>query len=191
MNTLIDAAFSRPKVVILMLLAIMVAGAYAYITIAKESMPDIPIPIVYVSMVHEGISPEDAERLLVLPMERELQSIEGLNEMSATASEGHASVTMEFDAGYDIDQALIEVREQVDRARVELPPETLEPTVNEVNISEFPVLSVSLSGRVAERTLITIARDLQDRIEALPNVLEVTIGRNARNTDRALCTGCL
>tara|TARA_R110000824_G_scaffold7892_3_gene35762 strand:+ start:119088 stop:122255 length:3168 start_codon:yes stop_codon:yes gene_type:complete len=176
MNTLIDAAFSRPKVVILMLLAIMVAGAYAYITIAKESMPDIPIPIVYVSMVHEGISPEDAERLLVLPMERELQSIEGLNEMSATASEGHASVTMEFDAGYDIDQALIEVREQVDRARVELPPETLEPTVNEVNISEFPVLSVSLSGRVAERTLITIARDLQDRIEALPNVLEVTIG---------------
>ena len=72
MNTLIDAAFSRPKVVILMLLSIMVAGAYAYLTIAKESMPDIPIPIVYVSMVHEGISPEDAERLLVLPMEREL-----------------------------------------------------------------------------------------------------------------------
>lgn len=176
MNTLIDAAFSRPKVVILMLLSIMVAGAYAYLTIAKESMPDIPIPIVYVSMVHEGISPEDAERLLVLPMERELQTIEGLNEMSATASEGHASVTLEFDAGYDIDQALLDVREQVDRARPELPPETLEPTVNEVNISEFPVLSVSLSGRVAERTLITIARDLQDRIEALPNVLEVTIG---------------
>jgi len=176
MNTLIDAAFSRPKVVILMLLSIMIAGAYAYVSIAKESMPDIPIPIVYVSMVHEGISPEDAERLLVLPMERELQSIEGLNEMSATASEGHASVTMEFDAGYDIDQALLDVREQVDRARVELPPETLEPTVNEVNISEFPVLSVSLSGRVSERTLITIARDLQDRIEGLPNVLEVTIG---------------
>jgi len=176
MNTLIDAAFSRPKVVILMLVAIMVAGAYSYVTISKESMPDIPIPIVYVSMVHEGISPEDAERLLVMPMEQELQSLEGLDEMTSTASEGHASVLMEFDAGYDIDQALLDVREQVDRARAELPPETLEPTVNEVNISEFPVLSVSLSGRVAERTLITIARDLQDRIEGLPNVLEVTIG---------------
>jgi multidrug efflux pump len=176
MNTLIDAAFSRPKVVILLLLSIFVAGLYSYVTISKESTPDIPIPIVYVSMVHEGISPEDAERLLVLPMERELQSIEGLNEMTATASEGHASVTMEFDAGYDIDQAIIDVREQVDRARVELPPETLEPTVNEINISDFPVLSVSLSGRISERTLITIARDLQDRIEALPNVLEVTIG---------------
>ncbi len=176
MNTLIDAAFSRPKVVILLLLSILVAGLYSYVTISKESMPDIPIPIVYVSMVHEGISPEDAERLLVLPMERELQSIEGLNEMTATASEGHASVTMEFDAGYDIDQAIIDVREQVDRARVELPPETLEPTVNEINVADFPVLSVSLSGRISERTLITIARDLQDRIEALPNVLEVTIG---------------
>lgn len=176
MNTLIDAAFLRPKVVILLLLAILVAGFYSYVTISKESMPDIPIPIVYVSMVHEGISPEDAERLLVLPMERELQSIEGLNAMTATASEGHASVTMEFDAGYDIDKAIIDVREQVDRARVELPPETLEPTVNEINVSDFPVLSVSLSGRISERTLITIARDLQDRIEALPNVLEVTIG---------------
>ncbi len=176
MNTLIDAAFSRPKVVILMLLSILVAGFYAYVTIPKESTPDVPIPFVYVSMVHEGISPEDAERLLVLPMERELQSLEGLNEMTATASEGHASVTLEFDAGYDIDKAIVDVREQVDRARVELPPETLEPTVNEINLSEFPVLSVSLSGRVSERTLITIARDLQDRIEALPNVLEVTIG---------------
>jgi len=176
MQTIIDAAFSRPRVVILVLVAIFAAGISSYFSIPKESNPDIPIPIVYVSMVHEGISPEDAERLLVLPMERELQSLEGLDEMSSTASEGHASVLMEFDAGYDIDQALDDVREQVDRARVELPPETLEPTVSEVNLAEFPVLSVSLSGRVSERTLITIARDLEDRIEGLPNVLDVTIG---------------
>jgi len=176
MHTLIDAAFSRPRVVILVLLAIIIAGISSYISIPKESNPDIAIPIVYVSMVHEGISPEDAERLLVLPMERELQSIEGLDEMTSTASEGHASVLMEFDAGYDIELALDDVREQVDRARAELPAETLEPTVNEVNMADFPVLSVSLSGRVSERTLITIARDLQDRIEGLGNVLEVTIG---------------
>ena len=176
MHTIIDAAFSRPRVVILVLLAILVAGGSAYVGIPKESNPDIPIPIVYVSMIHEGISPEDAERLLVLPMERELQTIEGIDKMTSTASEGHASVMMEFDAGYDIDQALLDVREQVDRARVELPPDTLEPTVSEVNLAEFPVLSVSLSGRVSERTLITIARDLEDRIESLPNVLEVNIG---------------
>ena len=176
MHTLIDAAFSRPRVVILLLLAILVSGIASYQTIPKESNPDVPIPIIYVSMVHEGISPEDAERLLVLPMEQELQSLEGINEMSATATEGFASVTIEFDAGYDIDEALIDVREAVDRARVELPPETLEPTVNEINLAEFPVLSVALSGRISERTLISIARDLQDRIESLPNVLEVTIG---------------
>lgn len=176
MKTLIDAFFLRPRVVVLLLLFILIAGIYSYKDIPKESFPDVVIPMVYVSMVHEGISPEDAERLLVLPMERELQSIASVKEISSIASEGHASVTLEFDAGFDIDQAIDDVREQVARARVELPPDTLEPSIIEINLSEFPVLSISLSGRVSERALITIARDLQDQIEAQPNVLEVTIG---------------
>ncbi|MES9851952.1 MAG: efflux RND transporter permease subunit [Candidatus Thiodiazotropha sp. L084R] len=176
MNRLIDFAFSRSRAVILVLLFILFAGAMAYIDIPKESDPDIAVPIVYVSMSHDGISPEDAERLLVRPMEKELQSIEGLKEMKSTAGEGHASVQLEFSAGFDSKQALTDVREKVDIAKVKLPDATDEPEVVEVNVALFPVLTVSLSGPIPERSLVSIARDLQDRIEALPGVLEAVIG---------------
>lgn len=175
MKAVINAAFERARVIVVALLLIVLWGSIVAYEIPKEADPDVQLPIVYVSMNHEGISPEDAERLLVRPMERELQALAGLKEMRSTASEGHASVLLEFEAGVDIDQALADVREKVDRAKVELPEETDEPLVEEVNLSLFPVLVVTLAGNVPERTLLTLARDLQDRLEALPNVLEVDI----------------
>jgi multidrug efflux pump len=176
MNALIDAAFTRTRTVALAFVMIIVMGTVAYISIPKESEPDIPIPVIYVSMTYEGISPEDSERLLVRPMEKELQSIEGIKEMRAVSAEGYGSVTLEFDAGFDPNQALQDVREKVDIAKAELPPETDEPRVHEVNVALFPVLTVGLSGNVPERTLVNIARDLQDKIEGLSGVLEVDIG---------------
>ncbi|MBA1147517.1 efflux RND transporter permease subunit [Ectothiorhodospiraceae bacterium WFHF3C12] len=176
MKTLINAAFDRTRTVTLLFLVIVVMGLYAYVSIPKEAEPDVAIPIVYVSMTHEGISPEDSERLLIRPMEKELQTIEGLKEMRATAAQGYGAIVLEFDAGFDSETALEDVREKVDLAKVELPPETDEPRVSEVNVALFPVLTVSLSGPVPERTLVSLARDLQDRIEALPGVLEADIG---------------
>ncbi len=175
MGALIDAALAHSRTVLLVLLVLLVAGTIAYVDIPKEAAPDVPIPIIFISMTHEGISPEDAERLLVRPMERELQSIEGLKEMRATASEGLAAITLEFTAGFDSDKALADVREAVDLAKVELPADTEEPIVEEVNVALFPVLVVTLSGEVPERTLVTLARDLQDKIEALTPVLEADI----------------
>ncbi len=175
MNTLIDAAIARTRPVLLVLVLILVAGSVAYLTMPKEADPDVPIPFVYVSMTHEGISPEDAERLLVRPMEKELRAIEGLKELTATAAEGYASVTLEFEAGFDSDRALNDVREKVDIAKVELPADTDEPLVDEVNVALFPVLVVTLSGEAPERTLVTLARDLRDKLEGLAGVLEVDI----------------
>lgn len=178
MMSLIDAAFARARTAVMVLLFILVSGVVAYITIPKEADPDVAIPMIYVSMHHEGISPEDAERLLIRPMEKELQSIEGLKELEATASEGHATILLEFDAGFDAEKALTDVREKVDTAKVELPDDTDEPGVQEINVALFPVLSVVLSGPIPERTLIALARDLQDRIEAIPGVLEADLAGN-------------
>ena len=174
--TLIDAAVDRSRTVIGILLLLLVAGTVAYITIPKESDPDVNIPIIYVSLSHEGISPQDAERLLVRPMEIELRGIEGIKEIRSTSYQGGANVLMEFDAGFDADAALNDVREKVDVAKTELPGDTDEPSVNEVNISLFPVIVVTLSGDVPERTLINLARDLRDKIEGIPAVLEASIG---------------
>ncbi|RCW75257.1 multidrug efflux pump [Marinobacter nauticus] len=176
MRALIAAAMDRSRTTLLLFLFLLLGGMAAYQVIPKESNPDVTIPMIYVSMTLEGISPEDAERLLVRPMEQELRSLEGIKEMRGTASEGHASVMLEFDAGFDPDKALQDVREKVDTARSKLPQEADEPRVNEINVSLFPVLSVGLSGPLSERELITIARRLQDAIEAIPEVLEVEIG---------------
>ena len=171
----IDAAVDRYRTVYLLLIFILVAGSVSYINIPKESSPDIQIPIIYVSMRHEGISPLDAERLLLRPMERELQSIEGLKRLEGVANEGYGSIVLEFDAGFDSDRALEDVRNKVDEVKPELPSETDEPVVQEVNFSRFPVLNVILGGDVPQRTLIKLAKNLQDKIEAISSVLEAKI----------------
>ena len=175
MNAIIEAAVSHSRTVLGGLVLILIAGTFAFNDIAKEADPDVNIPIIYVSMNHEGISPEDAERLLIRPMEQELRAIEGVKEMRASAYEGGANVTLEFDAGFDADDALTDVREKVDLAKPELPQETDEPEVHEVNFSLFPVLVVTLSGNVPERTLQTLARSLRDEIEGISQVLKVEI----------------
>lgn len=175
MNQFIEACISHYRAVMMVLIMIIIIGVGSYIAIPKEQEPDIKIPIIYVSLRHEGISPEDAERLLVRPMEEELRSIEGVKEMTAIASEGHASVTLEFNAGFDNEKALADVREKVDLVSPELPDDTDEPTVNEVNLSLFPVLNVILKSDIPERGLLALARNLRDKIESLPNVLSVDI----------------
>ncbi|UOA13397.1 MULTISPECIES: efflux RND transporter permease subunit [Sulfitobacter] len=176
MNTLIDAAFSRARVVILSLVMILAVGAYAYIGIPKESSPEIPIPTLYVSTSLEGISPEDSERLLVEPLETELSAITGLKQITSNGAEGHASVQLEFEPGFDSDEALDKVREGVDRAKSDLPEDATDPVVTEINTALFPILTAILSGPVPERTLNTISEELKDAIEGLSGVLEVDVG---------------
>lgn len=173
---IIELAMLRSRTVVLSLLVVLLGGVVAYATIPKEAEPDIEIPVIYVSIEHDGISPEDSERLLVRPVEQELRSIEGVKEMTASAYEGGANVQLEFDAGIDTKQALQDVREKVDLAQAKLPGETEEPTVHEVKMSRFdPMLVLNLAGNVPERTLTTIAKDLKEKLEALSGVLEVNL----------------
>ncbi|EEX34786.1 MULTISPECIES: efflux RND transporter permease subunit [Vibrio] len=176
MYALIDAALSRTRTMLVLLVFVLIAGVMTYLTVPKESSPDITIPIIYVSVGHQGISPADAERLLVRPIEQELRSIEGVKEMTSTASEGHASVQLEFSVGVDLNKAMADVREAVDLAKPKLPEESDEPTVNEVTFaSEEPALTVVLYGTVPERTIVQIARQLRDKLESFRQILEVDI----------------
>lgn len=177
MRGLIDASLDRTRTVMMVFVLLLISGFVTYNNIPKESEPDITIPFIYVSITHDGIAPEDAERMLVRPMENELRSLEGVKEMKSTASEGHASITMEFVAGFDPKEALADVRDKVTLAKAKLPSETEEPSIHEVTIAdEQPVLTVVLSGPVPERGLVTIARELKNVIEGLKEVLEVEIG---------------
>ncbi|WP_376873640.1 efflux RND transporter permease subunit [Albirhodobacter sp. R86504] len=176
MNKLIDAAFSRTRVIMMALAMILIVGAYSYVTIPKESSPEIPIPIFYVSTSLDGITPSDAERLLIEPLETELSALTGLKQMKANAGEGYASVQLEFEPGFDAQAALDKVNEGVDRAKSDLPDDASDPVVTEINTALFPILTVILSGPVPERTLNRLSQDLADGIEGLSGVLEVDIG---------------
>ena len=176
MNSIINAAFSRTSAVLVGLLLLFAAGVSSYFSIPKEARPDIDIPVAYVSVGYEGISPEDAERLLVKPLEKHLRSVEGLDRMSSVAAEGYGSVSLEFAAGEDIDTAIADVRQAVDDAKPDLPADADEPKVIEVSLSLFPVLTAALYGPVPEREMVQAARRIKDRLESLPGVLEVEIG---------------
>ncbi len=176
MKSLIDAAFSRTRVIVLALVMMLAVGAIAYISIPKEANPEVPLPLVYVSTGIDGISPTDAERLLLEPMEAEFGAIEGLQKMSSEASEGFASVQLEFAAGGDTDDALDKVREAADRVEADLPDAAYALNVTEINTALFPVITVILSGPLPERTLNDLADTVQSAVESLPGVLEVDIG---------------
>ncbi len=174
--SLIESAIGHARTVVTTLILILLAGTVAFLEIPKEAKPDVNIPILYVVTTYDGISPADAERLLIRPLETELRTVESIREMRSTAFEGGSNILLEFEAGFDADQAMADVREKVNRAKRRLPPGTDEPVVHEVNFSLFPVLTVALSGDVPERTLLKLASHLEKAIERLPPVLSVHVG---------------
>ena len=176
MNALIDAAVNRTRTTLLLMFMVLIAGVASLRAISIEADPYIQVPFFQVQIFHEGISPEDAERLLVMPMEVELRSVEGVEEITAYATENFGMLFVEFDADYDIDAALIDVRDAVDRARAELPGTAEEPVIHEESTADFPILQVNLVGdEVSERVLYDIALDLRNEIESLPSVLNAEL----------------
>jgi multidrug efflux pump len=176
MTRIVEWAVNNTRVVIAIILVVLIAGLLAFLNIPKEADPDIPIPVIVVQATYPGISPEDSERLLVKPLETSLRSVEGLKTITARAYTGAAVVILEFDVNFNKQKALEDVRAKVDEARGLLPAETDPPTVEEFNTSLNPVIAVSLSGQVPERTLLRLARDLKDKIKLVPTVLDVDIG---------------
>ena len=178
MQGLIHGAISHSRMVLTILLVALIAGTVTYINLPKEADPDVPIPIIGISVPLEGASPEDVERLIIRPLEKEIRSIEGLIEYDGIASEGYGVVVVEFEASFDDDQALLDVREKVDLAKREFPEEAREPIISELNASLFPILVVNMYGTAPDRGLNRMALDLQDKLESLQGVLEANISGN-------------
>ncbi|MEY4092452.1 MAG: hypothetical protein RLZZ496_1634 [Pseudomonadota bacterium] len=175
MKNPIDFAISHARLTLAFLAFLLLAGFIAYTTIPKEAEPDVKVPIVYVQLSQRGISPEDAERLLLRPMETQLKSVANVKEMRSTAFEGGGFVLLEFEAGFDSTKAVQDVRAKVDDAKRDLPKDADQPSVREVNLSLFPVLVVALTGDVPERTLLRIARGAKNAIESIPGVLSADL----------------
>ncbi len=175
MNNALEVIITRSRTVLSTLVFLFVAGTIAYIEIPKEAEPEFEMPFVFVNVALEGVSPVDAERLLVRPLEEQFKNLEGVKTTTAKAFQGGASVSLEFDAGFNTDYAVQEVRTKVDMARPEMPTDMEEPRVNELDMSHFPMMVVTLSGDLPERSLLQHARLLRDEVKIVQGVLDATI----------------
>ncbi|MCP5072581.1 MAG: efflux RND transporter permease subunit [Rhodobacteraceae bacterium] len=172
MTGIVDWASARARMILAFVVLSLGAGIYSYTGLPKEGEPDIDIPALFVSVPFRGISAIDAEKLIVKPLESKLQELDGLKTISGTAAEGYGGVALEFEFGWDKSATIADVRDKVSQAEADFPEGADQYTINEINFSEFPVLVVSLSGQIPERTLLRVVKDLQDKVESLSEVLE-------------------
>lgn len=173
MNSLVDWAIFRARMIITFVIMSIAAGTFAYLGLPKEGSPDIDIPVVFVSVPFAGISAQDSEKLLVKPMEINLKELDGIKRMTGLAAENYGALILEFEFDWDKDATIANIRDKMSKVEASFPNGADKYTVNEINFSQFPILVVSLSGELPERTLLQAAKNLQTEVESLPEVLEV------------------
>jgi multidrug efflux pump len=178
MTGLIDWASARARMIIAIIALSLAAGVYAYTGLPKEGEPDIEIPALFISVPFPGISAEDSESLLIRTMETELADLDGLKKMNATASENYAGIALEFEFGWDKTKIMADVRDAMNKAETKFPAGADKYSINEFNFSEFPVIIVNLTGKVPERTMTRVAKELQEKLESMDAVLEAPISGN-------------
>jgi CzcA family heavy metal efflux pump len=166
------AAIRNHVAVYTFIVIIFIVGTYSYVTLPREASPDISIPLVIVTTPYVGVSPSDMETLVTNELEKELKNLENVEEMRSSSKEGISIVSVKFDPSVDIDAAVQKVRDKVNIAKPNLPPDAEEPMVQEINFSNIPIMIVNISGEYGLVRLKRIAESLQDKIESIPGVLE-------------------
>ena len=176
MKKIVDFAISHTRTTLLVMLTILVFGVVARLAIPVENEPKVDIPTFTVTVPHEGISPDDALRLLVAPLEVELKAVDGIKEVSGTGAEHMAVLGIEFKSHVPIDAAKADLREAVNRARQNFPATTDEPIITETGGHNSRVLQVNLVSKGAPEELVyRTALECKDRIESLTSVQRVSM----------------
>ncbi len=161
---------NRTSVIILALI-ITIFGVISYITMPKESFPEVVIPQVYVGTAYPGNSPVDMENLITRPIEKELKSVSNVKKITSTSIQDYSTIIVEFNTGVEISRALQDVKDGVDKAKSELPSDLdRDPQVFEVKLSEIPIMVINISGKYEINQLKAYAEYLQDEIEKLPEI---------------------
>ncbi|MCP4521089.1 MAG: efflux RND transporter permease subunit [Cytophagales bacterium] len=165
----------KNKTTVLFLTAIILGfGLVSYMQTPKEAFPEVSLPTIYVGTVHPGNSPSDMENLITRPIEKELNSISGVDKITSSSVQDFSTIIIEFDSDTEVEEALQDVKDAVDKA--ELPSDLdSDPSVNEMNVSEFPIMNINLSGDYSFLQLKGYAEYLEDRIEKLDEISKVNI----------------
>lgn len=171
-----EKAVQKRVSVFVLAIVIIIFGIVSYVSLPREAAPDVTIPYIFVSTNYPGVAPEDIEKSITIPIEKKLKGLEGVKKIKSASTEGMSLISIEFDAGTDIDDVLPKTKDKVDQAKQELPSDLEDdPEVIEVNISQMPIVVFSLSGDIGLERLKDIAEDLEEEFESIPGVLEADV----------------
>ncbi|WMJ73342.1 efflux RND transporter permease subunit [Cytophagaceae bacterium ABcell3] len=169
------AVRNRTTVLVLTFIVALM-GVVSYIQLPKENFPDVKIPTVYIGTTYPGNSPRDIENLITRPIEKEVGNISGIDKIASTSSQDFSSIVVEFTLDVPAEEALRKVKDAVDKAKKDLPNDLdRDPEVNEVDVSEFPIMNINLSGDFSNEKLKEMAEHLEDKIEKFPEISKVDI----------------
>jgi multidrug efflux pump len=168
-------AIQHKTSVILLSVMITILGTISYMTLPREAAPDITLPYIIVTGFYEGTSPSDMESLVTRPIERKLKALTDVKKMTSVSMEGMSQTVVQFESDVEPDTALQKVRDKVSQARGELPDGMRDPSVQEISMSDWPIMFVVISGDVGLVQLKKIAEDLKDEITGVRGVLSVDI----------------
>ncbi|WP_026463355.1 efflux RND transporter permease subunit [Adhaeribacter aquaticus] len=166
---------NRTSVYIITLI-LTLAGYIAYNRLQKENFPDIVVPTIYVGTPYPGTSPTDMENLVTRPIEKQIKSLSGVKKVTSNSIQDFSAIQVQFNTDVEVEEAKQRIKDAVDKAKMDLPNDLPDqPSVQEINFSEFPIMFVNLSGNYSLDRLKKYAEDIEDRIEALPEITRVDI----------------
>ena len=169
-------ALNNRNTILLLALAILGFGIFSYNNLPKELTPEVVIPTIMVQTPYAGNPPVDIENLITRPLEKEIESVQGIKEINSTSSQGFSLILVEFNTDVDIDKALQDVKDAVDKAERELPDDLrTDPTVQDIDFSEFPIVNINLSGNYSIDALNDYGEYLQEEIEEVDQISKVEI----------------
>lgn len=155
---------------------ICIAGIVTYINLPKENFPEVVFPQIYVATPYPGASPSDIENLITKQIEKQVKSISGVKKVTSNSVQNFSNVIIEFETDVDVSEAKRDVKDAVDRAKPDLPNNLPDdPIVQDIDISEMPIMYVNLSGDYDLQTLKRYAELMQERFESIPEIRRVDI----------------
>ncbi len=164
--------------VFLLSLLIVIVGLISYITLPRESTPEIKQPYIFITTTYVGVSAADIESLVTEPIETELEGMDGLSELSSESRQNVSFIFAEFSSDTSVEEALRRTKDRVDLAIANLPDDSDEPSVREFSVSDWPMFVVVLSHPDGVSVIDEAAEVVQDELSKLNGVLEVEMSGN-------------
>lgn len=175
-------ALGNKNTVFILTAIIIIFGLFAFNNLPKELFPEVSFPTVLIQTVYPGNAPVDMENLITRPLEKEIETVKGLKTLKSNSMQDVSIITAEFNTDVDLDKAISDVKDAVDKAKSDLPNDLLtDPLVKDIDMSEFPIITINLSGDYSVEELRDYAEYLQDEIESISEISRVDIkGVNER-----------